>query len=379
MIDSIVLTLNSDQFELMPDNKLDGRKTQHGRGFAINSEYSETYNRNLKKQGLYCPSITKATKTNSANEPKEILEIQASLPKLLYGSNLFEIDSEDLEKIYIALLNRLDNLGIITSKENLRKAIVKRADFSKIIKLPPELGEANKVVETLSRFDYKPSSDYNFHKYNDGNHGRCIKFWNTTQGYVIYDVMGNILSNGYTKTEKTIQEGFAEGKVKRTALRFELSLERKDSFESVVRKRIQNKEKTRGFCLEDILNENLAKRILLDVFDNVFNNTFMGLITLSEMEENKLKAYLDNSGLSVKKQEKLYYWVRTTTNFGIGGTWEQIKLKYRGGSVPNCKKEISLILAEFGRIDGNTPNLIKFLRNKHEEFEIIKPNKTSDL
>lgn len=375
MIDSVVLILNSDQFELGPNNKLDGRKTQHGRGFVINSEYSETYNKNLKKQGFYCPSITKAVKTNSIEGPKEILEIQASLPKLLYGSNLFEIDSEDLEKIYTTLLNCLDGLGIITSKENIKKAIIKRADFSKIIKLPPELGEANKVVETLSRFDYKPRSDYNFHKYNDGNHGRCIKFWNTTQGYVVYDVIGNILTNGYTKTEKTIKEGFSRGQIKRTALRFELSLERKDSFDSVVRKRIQNKEKNRDFSLEDILNENLSKKILLDVFDNVFNNVSIGLITLSEMEENKLRAYLDDSDISVKKQEKLYYWARMTTNFGIGGTWEQIKLKYKGGSVPNCKKEISLILTALGRINGNTPNLIKFLRNKHEEFEIIKLKK----
>lgn len=376
MIDSVVLILNSEQFELRPDNKLDGKKTQHGRGFNINTDYCEEYRKNLYKQGIYCPSINKATKTNSIKGPKEVLEIQVSLPKLLYGSNLFEIDSEDLDKIYNALLNCLDNLGITTSKESLKKATVKRADFSKIIKLPPELGEANKVVETLSRFDYKPSSGYNFTKYNDGNHGRSIKFWNNTQGYVIYDVIGNILSNGYTKTEKTIIEGFRAGQVKRTALRFELSLERKDSFEAVVRRKIKNKEKVKDFYLEDILNEELARGILLDIFNKVFNTVAMSLIPLSEMEENKLKAYLDSSNLSVKKQEKMYYWVRMATNFGIGGTWEQIKLKYSGGSIATCKKEISLMLAELGKIDGNTPNLIGFLRNGHEAFEIIKPKRS---
>ena len=67
------------------------------------------------------------------------------------------------------------------------------------------------------------------------------------------------------------------------------------------------------------------------------------------------------------------------TNFGISGTWEQIKLKYSGGSVATCKKQIALILAELPKIDGNLPNLIQFLRAELERFEIIKPKKTYPL
>lgn len=379
MWDSVVFNLNSEQFELKPDNKLDGKKTHQGRGFTINSDYCEAYKKILKKQGIYCPSITKATKTNSTSGTKEVLEIQASLPKILYGSNLFEIDSEDLDKIYNALLIRLNELGIITTKEQLQKAVIKRVDFSKIIKIPERLGEANWIVEKLSKFDYKPSSAYNFNKYNDGNSGRSIKFWNSTQGLVIYDIIGNILSNGYTKTEMTIIKGFKEKDIKRSALRIELSLERKDSFESVVRNRLKNIDKKRDFFFEDIFKESLAKDILLDAFNKVFNNFALGLITLSEMEDNTLRAHLDSSGITVKKQEKLYYWVRMSTNFGIGGTWEQIKLKYSGGSVGSCKKEIALILTELPKVDGTLPNLIQFLREELEKFEIIKLKKDIDL
>ena len=90
------------------------------------------------------------------------------------------------------------------------------------------------------------------------------------------------------------------------------------------------------------------------------------------MKDNVLRAYLDSSGLGVKKQEKLYYWVRMTTEFGISGAWEQIKLKYSGGSIASCKKEIALILAELPKIDDTLPNLIQFLREELEKFEIIK-------
>jgi len=375
MIDSVVLNLYDDQFELRQNNKLDGKKNQQGRGFTISSEYCEKYIKDLKKQGIYCPSITKAIKTNPAIGARRTLEIQVSLPKLIYGSNLFEVDSEDLNKIYDALLSRLDDLGIITTKEQLKQAVIRRVDFSKVVKLPEYLGTADKVVEDISKFNYKSSSDYNFHKYYNGDHGRCVKFWNSTQGYVIYDIIGNILSNGFTKTEITINEGYRAGKVKRTALRLELSLERKDSFEAVVRSKAGYIEKKRDFYLEDIFDESLARKILLDVFNKVFSDLAFGLLSFSEMEDNTLRAYLDNAGLSVKKQEKLYYWVRMATNFGIGGVWEQIKLRYSGGSVASCKKEIALILAELPKIDGNLPNLVQFLRGELERFEIIKPKR----
>lgn len=373
MIDSVVFVLNSDQFELRPDNKLDGNKNQQGRGFAINSEYCSEYIKKLSKDGIYCPSITKANKYNSMNGTREVLEIQVSLPKLIYGSNLFEINSEDLDKIYSALIFRLNDLGITTTKEYLQKTIIRRADFSKIIKLPDYLGTADKVVEDISKFDYKPSSDYNFHKYYYGNSGRSIKFWNNTQGYVIYDIIGNILANGFIKTEQTIIKGYNDGQIKRTALRFELALETKSSFDAVIRRRIKNTEKKRDFYLEDILKEDLARDILLDIFDKVFSNLAIGLLTLSEMKDNRLRAYLDSSGLNIRKQEKLYFWASLTTSFGYNGFKEQVKLKHKGGSVDRCKKEIALILAELGEMNGSLPNLIIFLRQELEKFEIIKP------
>lgn len=379
MFDSIAYQLENDQFSLKPNNKLDGRKTHQGRGFKINSSFCDKYRKQLKKQGIYCPDIRKSIKTTRNNESREVLEITASYPKLKYGTNAFEIDSSDIPKCNEKLLYRLNDIGILTSEKELKQTAIKRVDYSKIIILPPYLGEANRAIYALSGFDYKLRSDANFNKFNGGNGGTSIKFWNTTQGYVIYDVIGNILSNGYTETEKTIIAGFRSGQFKRTPIRFELSLERKDSFEALIRRRIKNTEKKRNFYLEDIANENLAKNILLTAFDNVFDNVAVGLLTLSEMEENRLRTYLDNSEMSIKQQEQLYYWVRMATNFGISGTWEQIKLKYKGGSVPRIKKEVALILQELGRIDGNIPNLIKFLRDEHEKFDIIKPKKVINL
>ena len=63
MIDSIVLQLDNEQFQLKADNKLDGRKIHQSKGFQINSAYCEEYKRQLKKKGIYCPDIKKSIKT----------------------------------------------------------------------------------------------------------------------------------------------------------------------------------------------------------------------------------------------------------------------------------------------------------------------------
>lgn len=312
------------------------------------------------------------TRKKRLSEPQTFLEVQASLPKCVHGTSLFDVDRNDLETIFEKILFFLDELGIDTSKDELQRGVIRRADFSKIFKLPDYLGRADEIVRTLAQFNYKPQSDFRIRDYCIGNGGIALKFWNTTQGYVVYDKFAEILSGGYTKQEMRLKELYEQGKLKRNALRFELSLQRKDSFEAVVNRRVKTGKK-KDFCLEEILDKDLARDILGDAFEKVFGSLAVGLVGLTQMEDNKLWAYLDSSGMSQNKQEKLYYWVRMATKSGIAGTWEQLRLKLRGGSINQRKKEVALALQEMGTISGNVPNLTDFLRTEHKKFETIRP------
>lgn len=372
MIDSIVLQLHSSQFKLREKNRFNEGKKQQGRGYSVDTRYCSEYAKSWARKGIYCPIIGLPTRIQGLGEPQEVLEIQVSLPKLVYGTNLFDVDMNDLNIFFERLLSFLDDLGVDTTKENLQKAIVRRADFSIIIKLPDYLGKADEIVRILAQFNYKPQSEFRLSEYSDGDEGISIKFFNRTQGYAIYDKFGEILNRGFTKQEIKLKELYKQGKFKRNALRFELSLQRKDSFEAVVNRRVKTGKK-KNFILVELLGSNLARDILCDTFEKVFSDIAVGLITLSQMEDNKLRVYLESTTLSQIKQERLYYWVRMATIFGITGTWEQLKLKYKGGSIIRHKKEIALMLQELGQISGNVPNLVDFLRAEHNRFEIIKP------
>jgi len=371
MIDSIHWKLAKEQYKMKRYNHFDGFKTQQLRGFVGKIRYCKEYANKIKKKNIYFPMFEIENTQRGINNNPDELSMQISLGKLLHGSNAFEPDEKDLEKIYQKTILSLKNVGVETSKNELRQAVIKKADFSKIIILPTYLGKANEVIMKLAGFNYKPRSEFDFMQFKEGK-GVFMRFGNSTQKYTIYDKIGEIFAKGYTKTENTIIKAVELGSTNRSLLKFELSYLRKDSFEKAMRNRLKIDKKT-NFCLEDIFNLELSKDILLKSFDTVFESVAVGLISLSEMEENKLLAYLENSKLSQTKQRDLFYWVRMNTKNGIAGTWAEIKKKYKGSSVVRKKQEIALVLQELGQISGNTPNLIDFLRNGLERFEIIKP------
>ena len=356
MIDSVTIKLNSRQFHLRDDNKFSERKT-----FGKPGYYSETllcvkYENEQKTKGIYCPKFSLITRKG-----RETLDIQVSLPKLVYGSSLYDIGPKSLPLIFEKLLVILDDIGIDATINGLERAIVTQTDFSKIILLPDYLGPANEIVRTLSLFDYKHLSDFTIKEYANGKKGIYMKFLNETQGYVCYDKLGEILNQGYTKEEKAMQEEYEKGARKRNALRFELALQQKDSMEKFVSLRIKGKKK-RDYRLDDLLNSKLSKIILMEVFDSVFSQVATGLITLSHMEDNRLLAYLDSTGLSPKKQQELFYWVKMATKYGIAGTWKHIALKYKGGSVGRHRAEIKAIIKKGQNKDELEDHWIKLAK-----------------
>lgn len=376
MIDSVVIKLVAGQFKVIDEVCFDGKETKQVNGkFFVTSAFSSQA-RIEKQQGNYFPRIIlpKSRKGNSSNEVESSLEIQVSLPKLMYGTNLLEVDNTDLETIYFKLVNCLEKVHIRTTTNDLSKGVLKRVDFSKVIRLPDYLGEARQVLRLLANFNYKPHSDFTIKQYNDISDGMALKFWNSTQGYVIYDKLGEIVANGYTKMEQGLIKEIQEKRLKRNVIKFELSLERKQSLEAVLRRFI--KPKSKDFKLSDIMaSTDISKAILLETFDKVYNSSAMAFVSLSQMAENELEQYLiskflDNKG--IKKHALLYYLVNMTTKFGVGTMWASLSERLKGGGYDRYKKDIGVMVAELGQIQGNVPNLIAYLRYQHQKFAILK-------
>ena len=132
-------------------------------------------------------------------------------------------------------------------------------------------------------------------------------------------------------------------------------------------------DRKKDFYLKNILDNGLSKNILLDTFNKVFASLSVGLISLSEMKDNNLLACLDNCNLRQNQKESMYYWVHMVIKYGTAQTWEYLKRRYSKASASRKKKQILAIIKKLDKTNNNLPDLIQFLRNEHEKFELIKP------
>lgn len=373
MIDTVVLMLMDGQFEVKDDRLFDGKDIKRERGkYSSTAAFCRNYADEQKKKGRYFPRIQlneMVRKREGVVEKIKALEVQVSLPKLFYGTNLFEIDGHYLDKICNMLVACLKELGIETQNAEIRRAALKRVDFSKIIKIPSYFGNSKQALNLLSKFNYKPRAEFSEKQYFDDVEGRTLKFWNTTQGYAIYDKFGEFVSNAKSLFEQELVKTFEEKNTKHNLLKFEFSLQRQQSMEAVLRR--LTKTKKEEFTLSEILlNKDLARNILLEAFDKIFSNTHTMLLTLAEMKENELEVYLLSKDLSLKSHALMFYMVNKTTKNGVAAVWEELRQRARGGTYDRYKKEISLVIVELGDLSGNTVNLVRYLREQHERFEL---------
>lgn len=373
MVDSIVWRLERDQFKISSDIAFDGESSKSIKGrFNTTSLFVSRYATSRKKQGFYFPHI-EIKKDRKSGEIKA-LEIQVSLPRFDYGSSLFEVDESRLDFIYKKTIALLREINIIISREDLEKAIIKRADFCKNIKIPSYFGSATQIIRKLEKYDYKQSSSFKHWENLNNEEGVKINFYNTSQGYVIYDKILEINSNGYTIFEKQLREQARLGKLTNNVIRFELSFHKQATFEACVRKHL--KSKNRHFVLRDILSNDLAKGIMLEAFDKVFQSSFVYTLTMAEMKENELEDFLIGKNLSVRDHAFMVYWLNKAIKIGIQQTLEEFKNRTSSSGYNRDKKKIKKMLEEFNRIEpiiGYNSSITGYLRGEHMRCIVYKP------
>ncbi len=345
-----------------------------GRRFSNTTSFSDMAPQ-LKKQGVYFPHVEFPQRTSGRDKNKSSsLQIQVSLPKLLYGTNLFEIDGSELPALCAKLSQCLQRLNIIITEEAVANATVKRVDFCKSITLPPYLGTAKQVIHKLQKFNYKAGSDFTRKEFREGSKECFIKYHSSTQGYVVYDKASELLANGFTEIEKTIARHLQQGNGYGRVIRFELSLQKKQSMDALLRRHIG---KQKNFTLKDLLSSKIAvKDILLEAFDRIYSPAHTLLITLAEMDENEISHHLESLDLSFAKKATLAYLANKTAKYGLRATLVEMKTEMSASNYNRYKNDLKEMFQNLDTLGLEKPNLIKFLRDEHVAFQLLTPNKS---
>ena len=140
MLDTIVLTLPINHFQIMEHNRFNpsilGLVQAPFYPLGKNGFFKCHQNPTKEdaQKGIYKPRLTAIRRVTSMGH-QTMLKIEFSIPKLLFGNNFDEVSKGDFEQIINTLYNRLHEMGVMVSPEMLRLASVSGVHYSKNIPL----------------------------------------------------------------------------------------------------------------------------------------------------------------------------------------------------------------------------------------------------
>lgn len=382
MLDSV--TIQTDQFVTYSEEFF--TKAQHhdlAGEFGIFGRYTSRYTnypQTCKAEGRYFPQVHLVERLRRGKAGfvpvARLVMIQVSLPKLVFGTSIFDLDERLLPLATQKLSDALKEIKIGITPENILNAIVTRVDYSKILKISPSYGTTDRILRALAPYEMKQSSDFNRRDYHDGRDGFYVKFFNSSQGFVIYDKFDEIVANGKTKLEQEIARQYKDGKWTRGALRIELSLQKKQTVEMTLRRfpEFSDATKRKDFTLRDVAKTHIAKDCLLRAFDSVYVKDFNRLVRLADLKDAELLRIIDEEVDDFRDRAIFYYLAHRIRAQGLKRAIEEMKRKASSATVGRYKRAVESILSKT-EAKKNVVGIVPYLRHKLEDFTPVLPKK----
>jgi hypothetical protein len=190
-------------------------------------------NPNNKKSDIYYPRLT-AIKQGS----KLFLKIEFSVPKLLFGNNIDEVNQANFKEIITILKERIKRMGVQVYTNSLENAEVISFHPSKNIILSKGYTSTFALKE-LSKIDFSQKLDLDIKDYR--NTGQAIQLYSNSHALVIYDKINDLnkpknraIDKDQTRVQLTLFDSLKDNKLE--LLRFEVRLAKKRKMNSVLEK-----------------------------------------------------------------------------------------------------------------------------------------------
>lgn len=382
MIDSV--TIRTTHFVVYSDKFFTKAQHQELKGefgvFGVYTTRYTTYPKQCASEGRYFPQVhilERSRRTKGGMVPSSRnLVIQVSLPKLLFGTNIFDLDERLLPLAASKLSDALAEIKVGVTAEEILSATVTRVDYSKIIQISPSFGTTDRILRALAPYDMKQSSDFNRSHYHDGRDGFYVKFYNSSQGLVLYDKFDEIVANGKTNLEQEIARQYKAGRWTKGAFRIELSLQKKQTVDSMVRQFSDVRKK--NYTLRDVAKVSIAKACLLRTFENVYVTDFNRLVRLSGLKDTELLHIIEGNAPDFRDRAVLYYLAHRVRDHGLKATIEDLKRQASPATVGRYKRAIEAVL---GNVEAKKDKVspVSYLHRKLLAFRPVLPKKLNDI
>lgn len=221
--------------------------------------------------------------------PEQMLKIQLSLPKLLYGNNFDELRYKDFNQIIIRLQEILEQMGIMTTTDTLVHAPVSAIHYSKNLPFTDGSTPYHYILK-IKEANIRLSLDVNQTDYR--NTGHSYRWHCNSYEVVFYDKIKD-LEQAYKSGKRTIEQdnvlqlnlfGIFQKRRVFEVLRMEVRLNKRQKIKQLFKKL----EIKSDLTFKRLFKPAISKQILLYYLDEIENSRPI----LLDFEKTSTKAFL---------------------------------------------------------------------------------------
>lgn len=314
-----------------------------------------------KKSGQYFPEIHTEQRFKERH-----LCVQVSVPKLLFGTNLYDVNESMLPDFVKKLQAALREAGVEVSEEAIANAIVARVDFSKVINLTG-ICTANFCLKVLENFNYK--SRHEFSHWGYFTKGKMLKFYSKAQSLKFYDKLAEVRSKGYTSQEidliKQLQNRTTE------IIKIENSLQTKQTVSRVLGS--YYKQKRTDWKLKEIFNNDLAKHVLNKQADSILDSPTANIVKPTLLDQKDLQLQIKNHIKRYDKQLQAIGALEKIKSAGLASFLKELKDNNSPATYYRQKNMVHA-LTRFFKLNPNAElDVINFILKQLREFNLLTP------
>lgn len=189
MLDTIVLTLNSNMYTILDKDKfspsakvLDNPSNNFGsKGYIKCVQNPSSVE---QKAGNYKPRLSVTKRFVGFGQMDISMKIEFSVPKLLFGNNFDELVDSDFDQIITKLVSSLKEMGVLVFSKVLMSAPISSIHYSKNIPLT-DYTTPYTYIRQLSKVSYNGIMDFSQTDYFNGGSG--IKTHSNSFELAFYD------------------------------------------------------------------------------------------------------------------------------------------------------------------------------------------------
>ncbi len=233
------------------------------------------------------------------------LVLEFSIPKFLYGSNLYKYKASDFNLLTGKIIEFLKRIGITMFSQQVYNFIPIVIAIGENIELS-EFCSCDLALTAFSPFNYRPRSKYRGVDFEDRN-GREIHFGNKNSSLKVYDKFAEIFANAITSQEKQLAEEWEKSRNKRYGAK-EVPLLEVLRFEYTLKNKVAIKQRLRPYfnsypTFSDIFSKmEIWDAILREEIKNSFNHPLKNFLFLATANKPTIDAFLDMHCKCIKKK-----------------------------------------------------------------------------